>query len=405
MNKYKYTATDSEGKIVKGNFIAENEAEMKEMLLKAGYYVTSSRQMSNVDLSSFLSISGKVKVSELSTFCNQFSVMISAGISIVEAVDVCVQQKYSNLLRNTLKKVQDDLKSGLLLSDAMAKHPKIFPPFFTSMIYVGEAAGCLDRVLITVAEYYEFEEKTKKKVRASLAYPAVLLALLVGVVVVMMLFIIPTFIDSFAKMDVEMPALTMMIFDMSVFFKQYGMMLLGGFVALIVIMWLLKFLPSVQFTYDKLKVTLPLLKKVNMALFTSRFCRSLGLLLSSGADSLTALESLKKTITNKYLAYQFDKVINNVRMGLSLSASIGAEMDVSPVLIQMIVVGERTGDLDKILTKTAPYFNAQAEASLAAMTGIIQPTIMVLLGVTVAILFVAMYSPILNMITGLQTNA
>ena len=402
MKKFKYTATDSEGKVVKGNFIAENEAEMKEMLLKAGYYVTSARQVSNIEFSAFFSISGKVKVSELSTFCNQFSVMIGSGISIVESIVVCAEQKYSRILKSALRKIQDDLKQGLLLSDAMAKHPKVFPPFFSSMVYVGESAGCLDRVLVTVAEYYEFEEKTKKKVRSSLAYPIVLILLLIAVVVVMMLFVIPTFIQSFSKMDVEMPALTMAIFDMSLFFKEYGLMVLGGIAAFIIILFLLKFLPSIQMFYAKMKVRLPLFKKVNMALFTSRFCRSLGLLLSSGADSLGALESLKKTITNKFLLMQFEKVINNVRMGMSLSAALGAEMDVSPVLIQMIIVGEKTGELDVILTKTAPYFNSQAESTLSSITAIIQPTIMVLLGVTIAVLFVAIYSPILSMIQGLQ---
>ena len=402
MNKYKYTATDAEGNIVKGNFIAENEAEMKEMLLKAGYYVTSCRRASNVDLSALLSVSGKVKVSELATFCNQFSVMIGAGISIVEAVDVCAQQKFSGLLKSTLKSIQDDLKQGLLLSDSMAKYPKVFPPFFASMVFVGESAGCLDRVLVTVAEYYEFEEKTKKKVRSSLAYPAFLLVMLVGVVVAMMLFIIPTFMDSFGKMDITMPPITVAIFEMSLFFKEFGLMLLGAIVAIVLILWLLKFLPSVKLRYDQLKVTLPLFKKVNMALFTSRFCRSLGLLLSSGSDSLGALESLKKTISNKFLLLQFEKVINNVRMGMSLSAALGAEMQVSPVLIQMIIVGERTGELDKILTKTAPFFNAQAEDSLNTITAVIQPTVLVLLGGVIAVLFVAIYSPILEMIQQIQ---
>lgn len=402
MNKYKYTATDQEGKIVKGNFIADSEAEMKEMLLKSGYYVTSCHQVSNFDLSSFFSLSGKVKVAELSTFCNQFSVMISAGISIVEAIDVCAQQNFSKILKNTLKKIQDDLKQGLLLSDAMAKHPKVFPPFFTSMIFVGESAGCLDRVLITVAEYYEFEEATKKKVKSSLMYPIILIILLVGVIVLMMVFVIPTFIESFGKMNVQMPAITMAIFDMSVFFREYGLIALALLLAFIIVMWFLKFLPSVKMFYDKLKVTLPVFKKINMSLFTSRFCRSLGLLLSSGADSLGALEALKKTITNKYLEVQFDKVINNVRMGMSLSSALGAEMKVSPVLIQMIIVGERTGELDKIMTKTAPYFNSLAETALGSITTVIQPTIMIILGGSIAVLFVAIYSPILEMIKGLQ---
>ena len=402
MKKFKYVATDKDGKTIKGNFVAENETEMKEMLLKAGYFVTSFRQVSTSDLSAFFSLSGKVKVNELSQFCNQFSIMIAAGISIEESIEVASQQSFSRLLKTTLNKVLEDLRQGVLLSDAMAKHPKVFPPFFSSMVFVGESAGCLDRVLVNVAEYYQLEERTKKKVRGALAYPAILLAMLIGVVVVMMAFVIPQFVGAFATMDIEMPALTMAIFNMSNFFKENILYILAFLFAFIVVMWALNFLPSVKELYDTLKIKLPIFHRINMAIFTSRFCRSLGLLLASGSDSLSALENLKKTITNRYLSKQFDKVVANVQMGMSLSSALSSEMGLSPVLIQMIIVGERTGDLAPILNRTAPYFDAQAEASLNLITTIVQPTIMLLLGASVAVLFIAIYSPILQMITELQ---
>ena len=402
MKKFKYVATDKDGKTIKGNFVAENETEMKEMLLKAGYFVTSFRQVSTSDLSAFFSLSGKVKVNELSQFCNQFSIMIAAGISIEESIEVASQQSFSRLLKTTLNKVLEDLRQGVLLSDAMAKHPKVFPPFFSSMVFVGESAGCLDRVLVNVAEYYQLEERTKKKVRGALAYPAILLVMLIGVVVVMMAFVIPQFVGAFATMDIEMPALTMAIFNMSNFFKENILFILAFLFAFIVVMWALNFLPSVKELYDTLKIKLPIFHRINMAIFTSRFCRSLGLLLASGSDSLSALENLKKTITNRYLSKQFDKVVANVQMGMSLSSALSSEMGLSPVLIQMIVVGERTGDLAPILNRTAPYFDAQAEASLNLITTIVQPTIMLLLGASVAVLFIAIYSPILQMITELQ---
>lgn len=404
MQKFKYTATDKDGKKIKGNFVAENETEMKEMLLKSGYYVTSSRQISSKDFSSFFSLGGKIKTSELSRFCNQFSVMITAGISIIESIEVSTTQSYSSLLKNTLLKILDDLKQGLMLSESMAKYPKVFPVFFSSMVYVGERAGCLDKVLISVAEYYDLEEKTKKKIKGALAYPIILLIMLLIVIVAMMLFVIPTFIDSLGKMDVEMPALTMAVFNLSKFFQEYGLIVLGFLAALIVIFWALKFLPSVRMIYDKLKVTLPVFKKINLSIFTSRFCRSLGLLLGSGADSLEALESLEKTITNRYLNMQFKRVINDVKMGMSLSNALESEMNVSKILVQMIVVGEKTGELDVVLEQTAPYFDRETEQSLNLITTIIQPAVMVLLGAVVALLFAAIYSPILSMIQGLDTT-
>lgn len=404
MRKYKYTATDQQGRKVKGTFVADNESEMKKLLLKAGYYVTSYHEVAGKDLSSFFSVSGKIKTKELNQFCSQFSVMISAGISIVEAIKTLKEQNFSTLLKSTLNKIDDDLKQGLILSDAMLKYPKVFPPFFANMVFVGESAGCLDRVLITVAEYYETEEKTKKKFKSALAYPIVLIVMLIGIVIIMMGFVIPSFINSFAKMNVEMPALTMAIFNMSLFFQDNWMFILAFVAVFIIIIWALNRLESVKTFSDRLKVTLPISKKINMAIFTSRFARSLGLLLSSGADTLSALETLHKTIDNRFLKKQFSKVINNVKMGMSLSGALNAEMKISPILTQMIIIGERTGELDQVLLKTAPYFDQEAEAALNLITTIIQPVVLGLIAGIIAVLFIAMYSPILGMITNLQTS-
>lgn len=402
MKKFKYVATDKDGKKIKGNFVAENESEMKEMLLKAGYYVTSYRELSSVDFSSFFSLSSKVKVSELSQFCNQFSVMISAGISIVEAIDVAASQKFSAKLRNTLNKIREDLKQGALLSQAMEKHPKVFPPFFSSMVYIGETAGCLDRVLVTVAEYFQLEEKTKKKIKGALAYPIILLIMLVGILILLMVFVIPRFIDAFSSMDIEMPALTMAIFNIYYFFKTYYLQVLALVAILVAVFFLLRFIPAVKDFYDRLKVTLPIFKRINMSVFVSRFCRALGLLLSSGADTLTALEAMKKTITNRHLSKKFNKVVDDVRMGMSLSAALEAEMEVSPILLQMIIVGEKTGELDRVLIDTAPYFDSQTEASLNLITTIVQPAVMVLLGLAVGVMFAAIYSPIISIIKSVK---
>ena len=404
MKKFKYTATDKEGNVTKGVFLAESESEMKEMLLKSGYYVTSSRTVSTADLSTFFSLSGKVKTKDLSQFCNQFSVMIVSGVPIVESISLLKTQSSSGLLKKTLRKIEDDMKQGLLLSEAMKKYPKVFPPFFYSMVFVGENAGCLDKVLVTVAQYFETEDKTKKKVKGALAYPLLLLALTIGVIVVMMLFIIPTFIDSFAKMNVEMPALTLMIFEMSNFFREYWLYIFVFVVAAIAIVWLMRFLPSFRVFLDRMKVTIPIMKRINMARFTSRFARSLGLLLDSGSDTLSALENIRETIDNRYLLSQFDKVITKVKMGASLSEALTAEMKLSPILLQMIAVGEKTGEMAAVLLKTAPYFDSEVEAALAAMTAVLQPAVLLLLGAVIAVLFIAMYSPILSMITSMDTT-
>ena len=402
MKKFKYVASNKGGKKIKGTFVAENDIEMKETLLKAGYYVISFREVSVNGSPMVFSVSGKIKVKELSQFCNQFSIMINAGISIEESIKVASEQSFTHLLKNTLKKILEDLRQGVSLSDAMAKFPKIFPPFFTSMVFVGESAGCLGRVLVSVAEYYELEERTKKKVRNALAYPIILVVMLIGILAVLVGFVIPNFVDAFSKIGIQMPPLTMAIFNLSNFFRENILYILVFVVTLIAAIWLIGLIPSVKMFKDKLKVRMIVFRKISMAIFTSRFCRCLGLLLSSGSDTLSALENLRKTITNRHLAKEFDYVVASVKKGMTLSAALAAEMRMSEVMVQMIIVGERTGELDQILTKTAPYFDSEAENSLSLITTIIQPAIMIILGVAVAILFVAIYSPILEMITQLN---
>ena len=402
MQKYKYVATDKEGNMTHGVFVGESEAEIREMLLRSGYYVTSIKAVSTHSLSSLISLGASVPTKDLTQFCNQFSVMILAGVPIVDSVALLKDQTTSRVLKKTLGKIEEDLKQGLVLSDAMRKYPRVFPTFFSSMVYVGENAGCLDKVLVSIAEYYEQEDKTKQKTRAALAYPILLLILTIGVVVVMFVFVIPRFVDSFSKMNVEMPALTMAIFNMSLFFQEYWLIVLGFLIAFIILLFLLKYIPSVGMVIDQLKVTLPIMKNVNMARFTARFARSLGLLLENGSDTLSALENVHRVIDNKYLLKQFNRAMLDVKMGMSLSKALSSEMTLPPILIEMIIVGEQTGELGQVLLKTAPYFDSSVQKALDRMTAVLQPTLLLVLGGIIATLFVAMYSPILAMITSLQ---
>ena len=402
MKKFKYTARDLQGKKIKGTFIAENANAMKENLAKNDLYLTSYRQVSNKKPNAFFSVTGKVSTNELCNFCKQFSIMITSGIPVIDSITVLKEQSYSSLLKKTLSKLVEDLSSGLLLSQAMKKYPKVFPNFFTSMIYVGETSGKLDNVLLSVSEYYERRQKTAKKIKSALSYPLVLVCLLVAVLSVMFIFVIPTFIDTFNQLEVDMPGLTMALFNISIFAKTYWKEMVLLVTVLFLIIYFVGKTKKGRFFFDFLKVHIPIFKNITMSNFVSKFTQSLGLLLSSGLDMVSSLDSIEKIIDNKYLEKKFMVIRQDVEKGMPLSQSLDINLKVSQILIQMIVIGEKTGTLDNIMLKTYDYFDQQVDAALSSLVSLIQPVILVILGGSIAAVFAAIYMPILSMITSLS---
>ena len=403
MKKFSYTAKDSSGKKIKGLYMAESEAQLRENLAKSNLFVVSVKQLSTKAASSFFSITGKVSVVELSNFCKQFSTMVSAGISIIDSINILKDQAYSQMLKKTLYKIADDLTTGTMLSEAMKKHKKVFPDFFCSMVYIGETSGGLDHVLVGLSNYYIRTTANKKKVIASMTYPITITVIMIVVVAILMHFVIPTFISTFMQMDIEMPALTMAMFNISQFFQKNWKYLILGVILLGVLIYLGSKTQKGRYFIDKMKVTIPGIKRINIALFTSKFCQSLGLLLSSGLDVLSALQSISNIINNKYLEKQYAQVVNDVKKGMSLSGALELEMKLSPVLTQMIFVGEKTGQVDSILMQTYTFFDMEVENAINALTAAIQPTVLAILGGVIAVMFMAMYMPILSMITGIKT--
>ncbi|MDY0363797.1 MAG: type II secretion system F family protein, partial [Bacilli bacterium] len=215
MKKFKYTAINADKKKFTGTFMAEDEESLREQLILQKLYLVKSRAVSFKPPNAFFSVSGKVKVGELTTFCRQFSIMISSGILAIDCLSVLKSQSYTGYFKKVLEEMHEDVKAGKLISEAMEKHKNAFPEFFRSMTYVGEMSGTLDKVLVSLADYFESDSKLKAKTKSAMVYPIMLLVMLVGVVMLMMIFVIPTFRDSLAALDVEMPALTMTIFNFS----------------------------------------------------------------------------------------------------------------------------------------------------------------------------------------------
>lgn len=401
MKKYKYKAVNLNGKKFQGTFWAENEKDLRKQLAKQNLYLVSAKVTTDKSPNPFFSVTGKTSVSELSTFARQFSILIESGMPIVDCIGVLKTQSYTSYFRKVLEMVHESVKSGKLLSEAMAKHKHAFPPFFVSMVKVGELSGSLDKVLVSVAEYFESDAKIREKVKGALAYPVFLIIMAIALVALMTLFVIPTFMEAFESIDVEMPALTLALYDFSNFVManwQYILLI----VVLVVLLFIL-FLRTKQgrLLWDAFKFKCPFVRDVVRNTISARFSRAFSLLVDGGMDIADALDEVVIVIGNKYVEKQFKKAAEDVRHGMSLSVALNGYKLFPDMLVQMVSVGEKTGEIGKVLSRSSSFFEGEVEHSLTTLTGIIQPVILILIGVAVGLLFYAVYAPMISLMSQL----
>ncbi len=396
MQKFNYTAVNLEKKKFKGTFLAENEEDLRLQLSRQNLYLVKAVPMSNKPPSAFLSVSGKVKTSELTTFCRQFAIMLNSGISIVESLGALKNQSFSDFFKKVLATVYEDVKAGYLLSEAMEKHPKVFPRFLTSMTYVAEQSGTLDEVMVSCADYYENDAKIKQKTKSAMIYPMFLLIMMLAILILMVAFVIPTFEESLASLDVTMPALTQGIMDFSRWFTTNWMYI---FLIIVVIVFALVMVGKTEkgkYFYHTLILKLPIVGSVQTDLIASRFSRGFGLLLAGGMDIVDAMKVISKVLGNVNVEQRFSAATDAVSQGKSLSKALDESKIFPTMLIQMVTVGEKTGNVDAVLLRSNSYFDDRADRSLNSMTTLIQPVMLGIMGAVIGILFYAIYSPMLS---------
>lgn len=404
MQKYKYTAVNMQKQKIKGTFIANDENDLAAQLAKQGLYLISAKVYNNDTPSAFftLSVGSSVSLTELTTFCRQFAIMQNTGIPILDSLDILRGQHYSSYFRNLLQVIYADVKSGLLLSDALDKHKKVFPHFFRSMVRVGELSGKMELVFASLADYYESDRAIKSKVKSALSYPLMLLVMTVGIVILMMLVVIPTFRESMAQMEVEIKGITKVVYDMSDFVLAYWSVMLAGVVTIGIVIFLIGRTEKGAFFFDKMKMHIPLVKTIQRNLFTARFARAFGLLLSSGMDLNNAMDTVEVVISNRYMKKKFHDAAESVRQGMSLTVAFETYKLFPQMMTQMVTIGEKTGTLDDIMMRSCTFFDNQVETSLNSLTSKIQPVMLMLMGGIIGTLFIAVYSPMLEIMNSIN---
>lgn len=402
MQKFKYTAVNLQNQKIKGVFIANDEKDLGTELAKQGLYLISSTPYNGNVPSAFFTLSrSTVTLGELTTFCRQFSIMLNTNIPILDCIDILRHQQYSAYFKKVLQVIYEDVKSGIVLSEALNKHPKNFPEFFRSMVYVGEMSGKLDIVFNSLADYYEKDAALKRKVKSAMAYPIMLLTMSLGIIFLMLLMVVPTFRDAMSKLNVVPEGITKIVYDASDFFIAYWSYIILGIVILTLIVFLLSRTEKGKYFFDVLKLKLPLIKTLQTNIITARFARGFGLLLSSGMDLNEAMNTVEIVLGNRYIKNKFRKAAENIRQGMSLSLAFENDKLFPQIMLQMIEIGERTASLDSVLVKSCEFFDTQVETSLNSLTSKIQPAMMLFMGALIGTLFIAVYSPMLSIMNGL----
>lgn len=402
MPTYKYVAVNLQKKKYKGLFIAEDENDLAVQLTKQNLYLVSASIYKGGTPSSFFTLgTGKVKLSELTTFCRQFSIMISTGITLLDCIDSLKLQPYSSYFKSILQVISEDIRGGAMLSEALDKHKKVFPDFFCSMVRVGEISGKLDSVFRSLADYYESDAATKRKVKSALAYPMTLAFLTLGITAILLVFVVPTFRSSLSQLEVEITGLTKAVYDISDFLLSYWHFIVLGIILIGGIIFLFSRTEKGKRFIDVMKIKTPIVGRIQTNLVTARFARAFSILLSSGMDLSTALDTTSIILGNRYIKERFAEATEDVRNGVSLTNAFQKQNIFPKMMLQMLSVGEKTASLEEVLNRSCVFFDEQVETSLNSLTSKIQPTMLIIMAAVVGTLFVAIYSPMLAIMSTL----
>ena len=345
---------------------------------------------------------GGVSMRDIVIFTRQFSTMINAGLPLVQALDILSKQSENPSLQRTTKSVVFEVESGATLADAMRKHPKVFTELYTNMVAAGEAGGILDTILMRLASFLEKNDRLLRKVKGAMVYPGVIMSVAGIAIAVLLWKVIPVFEEMFKSVGMELPLATQVVIGMSRFLNGYWWALIGGAVGAVFLLKAIYQSPTGRLALDRLVLQLPVLGDVVRKSSVSRFSRTLGTLISSGVSILDGLEITAKTSGNRVIHDAIMQSRASIAGGDTIAAPLAKSAVFPPMVISMIAVGEQTGGLDEMLTKIADFYDDEVDAAVGALMSMIEPLMIVFLGVIVGGMVVAMYLPIFDMMNAVQ---
>jgi type IV pilus assembly protein PilC len=406
MDTFEWTGRSRQGTIEQGERVAASREDVITLLRKDNIFATSvEKKSAGFDFSSLskfkipeISLMGSgVSEKEIVVFTRQFATMIDAGLPLVQCLEILSTQTKNPVLSKILHEVRSDVEGGATYTDALRKHPKVFDELYVSMVSAGEIGGILDTILSRLSTHIEKIMRIKKKIKGALVYPGVTVTVAILVLVVLLVFVIPTFAKMFSDFGGQLPWLTQQVINLSSFVANNFLIIIAAMVA--IGYGILKYSQTEKgrFQMDKLFLKMPVVGDLVQKAAVAKFTRTLGTLIGSGVPILEGLGIVAKTAGNKVIEAALNRSRQSISEGKPISEPLDQEKVFPPMVVQMIAVGETTGALDTMLGKIADFYDDEVDASVTTLTSLLEPALMVFLGVTIGTVVIAMYLPIFKL--------
>ena len=409
MPAFNYIGRDNTGAQIKGSLDGSDENAIAEQLSRQRIIpisieakkTVSSQSVGDIDLGELLGFQA-VKLDELIVFCRQMYALMKSGVPILRAINGLAESANSPKLKAALEEVGSHLEGGFSLSSAMNQHPKIFPPLFISLIHVGENTGQLDSSFLKLASYFEREQETRKRIKSALRYPTLVMIFLAGAMVILNIFVIPMLSSLFARLGADLPLATQILISSSSFFTDYWPHMLVA--SLVLFFGLRNYLKTSQgkFRWDRLKIKLPIVGSVIERSILSRFSHSFAIVLKAGVPMTTGLTLVADAVDNDYMAEKILAMRSGIESGDSLLRSSANSQLFTPLVLQMIAVGEETGRVDELLQEVGDYYEREVDYDLSMLTARIEPIMIVIVASMVLLLALGIFTPMWDMASAMQ---
>jgi MSHA biogenesis protein MshG len=412
MAAFNYVGRNTQGNQVKGILDGVNAEAVAEQLSRqrvipisitqASDKKNSSNDLSQIDLSSIFGFAA-ISLDDLIIFCRQMYALVRAGVPILKAINGMAETSNSDKLKVALLDIANQLEGGFQLSSALNKHPKLFSPLFISLVNVGENTGKLDDAFLKLASYFHREQDTRKRIKSALRYPSFVLIAIAAAIIILNIFVIPTFANMFSKLGADLPWATQALITSSNFFLHYWQHLLVGLVvAFFAIRYYVK-TPAGLYFWDKRKIKLPIVGSIIERSILSRFSHSFAIVLRAGVPMTSGLTLVSEAADNTFMRDKIVTMRTNIESGESLLRSSVASGLFTPLVLQMIAVGEETGQVDTLLEEVGNYYEREVDYDLTTLTAKIEPILIAVVAVMVLILALGIFTPMWDMMSAFKS--
>lgn len=402
MPVYSYVAVDKKGKEKRGSMDADTREKVNEFLKNEGLLAVSVKEQGILNKELDFSIGKKVKSRDLSVFCRQFVSIMQAGVPMKEALQMLGLQTENKQLKKSIENVLSSIEKGNTLADSMRGENQTFPAMLTNMVEAGESSGNLEMAFTRMAVQFEKDAKLKATIRKATIYPIILIIAAIGVIAVMLLFVIPIFIDMFKDIDIEMPAFTMAVMNTSQWTGEHWYIVLAVIIGMIALYKLIYRTTRGRLAIDKIKMKMPLFGKLTVKTSCAQFARTTSTLLASGISMMDCLETVSKIVKNIHYTNALMKAREEVMKGIPLSEPLEASGIFPPMVYHMTGIGEETGNVEDMLDKLADYYDEEVEITTQSVLAAMEPLIIVFMALVIGTLVIAVIMPIGAMYEGLD---